>query len=188
MYNTVRLHSAIGYVTPKDRLDGRQQAIFDERDRKLAEARDRRQQARLAQRQQPPASQAATRPSIDFAAIKAAIPIVEVLKLLGCPGRMGSTHYRGPCPLHGANRGAARCFSADLRQNLFQCFKCGCAGDAIELWAKATNQLPYDAALDLCQRLSLSLPFLPFPPSPREPVEQQPKPSTISTPHGEARP
>src|SRR5438876_8694069 len=30
-YNTVRLHSAIGYVTPKDKLDGRDKEIFVER-------------------------------------------------------------------------------------------------------------------------------------------------------------
>lgn len=42
-YNQARLHSAIGYVAPVDRLLGRQQAIYDERDRKLAEARTRRQ-------------------------------------------------------------------------------------------------------------------------------------------------
>ena len=41
-YNNSRLHSALGYVTPADRLAGRQDAIFAERDRKLAEARRRR--------------------------------------------------------------------------------------------------------------------------------------------------
>lgn len=41
-YNTVRLHSAIGYVTPEDQLCGLAPEIFAERDRKLAEARDRR--------------------------------------------------------------------------------------------------------------------------------------------------
>jgi putative transposase len=34
-YNTVRLHSAIGYITPKDKLEGRDEAIFATRDRKL---------------------------------------------------------------------------------------------------------------------------------------------------------
>jgi transposase InsO family protein len=45
-YNTVRLHSAIGYVTPADKLNGRDQEIFKERDRKLEEARELRKQKR----------------------------------------------------------------------------------------------------------------------------------------------
>ena len=45
-YNCVRLHGAIGYITPQDKLLGREQAIFDERDRKLEDARDRRQRQR----------------------------------------------------------------------------------------------------------------------------------------------
>jgi len=42
-YNNVRLNSAIGYITPKDMLAGRQQEIHCERDRKLEEARKQRQ-------------------------------------------------------------------------------------------------------------------------------------------------
>jgi transposase InsO family protein len=49
-YNEVRLHGAIGYVTPQDRLEGREALIFAERDRKLAEARDRRRARRAASR------------------------------------------------------------------------------------------------------------------------------------------
>jgi len=45
-YNTVRLHSAIGYVSPKDKLEGRAEAILGERERKLAAARERRAQMR----------------------------------------------------------------------------------------------------------------------------------------------
>jgi putative transposase len=50
-YNQVRLHSAIGYVTPKDKLEGREKSIFAERDRKLADARERRKAQRQAARQ-----------------------------------------------------------------------------------------------------------------------------------------
>lgn len=49
-YNKVRLHSAIGYVTPAAKLAGREPAIFAERDRKLEEARQRRQKVREASR------------------------------------------------------------------------------------------------------------------------------------------
>lgn len=41
-YNDVRLHSALGYVTPATKLAGREQAVFDQRDEKLATARLRR--------------------------------------------------------------------------------------------------------------------------------------------------
>ena len=51
-YNTVRLHSAIGYVTPQDILAGRQAEIHAARDRKLEEARRQRQ----LRRQQAPSS------------------------------------------------------------------------------------------------------------------------------------
>ena len=42
-YDGVRLHSAIGYVTPADRLGGRQAEIHAARDRKLEQARQLRQ-------------------------------------------------------------------------------------------------------------------------------------------------
>jgi putative transposase len=38
-YNTVRLHSAIGYINPHDKLQGKDKAIFAARDQKLASAR-----------------------------------------------------------------------------------------------------------------------------------------------------
>jgi len=44
-YNTVRLHSGIGYVTPQSRLEGRDQQIVAERRRKLAAARQVREMA-----------------------------------------------------------------------------------------------------------------------------------------------
>ncbi len=48
-YNIVRLHSAIGYITPRDLLSGLAPEIFAERDRKLAEARERRAAKRRAE-------------------------------------------------------------------------------------------------------------------------------------------
>jgi transposase InsO family protein len=50
-YNKVRLHSAIGYITPLDKLEGREKTIFAERDRKLETARERRKAQRRAARE-----------------------------------------------------------------------------------------------------------------------------------------
>ena len=53
-YNNERLHSAIGYIAPKDKLEGRETAICKERDRKLEEARQKRKLTRLKERAQTP--------------------------------------------------------------------------------------------------------------------------------------
>jgi putative transposase len=45
-YNEVRLHGAIGYFTPKDKLEGRAERIWAERKRKLAAALARRRAKR----------------------------------------------------------------------------------------------------------------------------------------------
>ena len=50
-YNHVRLHSALGYITPADRLNDLGPVIFAERDRKLEAARERRRLARQTARE-----------------------------------------------------------------------------------------------------------------------------------------
>jgi transposase InsO family protein len=181
-YNEARLHSAIGYVTPKDRLAGRQPEIFAARDRKLVEARERRKLARQAEHDRrerahhPHAAQCHThvtdRPALDFAAVRAAVAMSDVLGLLGF--RALTTHgaqQRGPCPLHGSTAATSRCFSVNTSDQIFHCFKCGRSGNALDLWAHATRQAPYDAARDLCQRLNLPLPLL-RPPTPANREEE----------------
>jgi len=42
-YNNERLHAAIGYLAPKDKLEGRAKIIFEARKRKLRQARENRQ-------------------------------------------------------------------------------------------------------------------------------------------------
>jgi len=47
-YNNKRLHSATGYITPADKLAGRAEAIFAQRESKLAAAREARKAQRKA--------------------------------------------------------------------------------------------------------------------------------------------
>jgi hypothetical protein len=187
-YDNVRLHSAIGYITPKDRLEGRHQQIAQERDRKLAEARERRKQMRQAEheqrQQQPP-----PRPAIDFDAVRAALTMAAVLGLLGFQARSSQgAQQRGPCPLHGSTSGTSRCFSVNLERHTFHCFKCHRSGNALDLWAQATRQTVYDAAIDLCQRLNIPLPTLPSPTRHREeePVAPASQAGTMESPCGES--
>ncbi len=90
--------------------------------------------------------------------------MAAVLQLLGFQSR--SSHrvqQRGPCLLHSSASGTSRCFSANLQQHTFHCFKCGRSGNAVDLWAHTTGQSTYNAAIDLCQRLHLSVPELSAP-------------------------
>jgi len=98
--------------------------------------------------------------------VRAAVSLAAVLDLLGFhPHTTHGAQQRGPCPLHGSTHGTARCFSANLEQHTFHCFKCGRHGNALDLWAAANPLSIYDAAVDLCQRLNVPLPLLPPPPS-----------------------
>jgi transposase InsO family protein len=49
-YNQVRLHSAIQYITPADKLAGRAETILAARDAKIAAAREARRTRRQRQR------------------------------------------------------------------------------------------------------------------------------------------
>lgn len=164
-YNEVRLHSALGYITPNDRLQGKHTEIFEARDRKLVEARQRRQQLRQA-KHEPRQDQttAPERPAIDFDAVRAAVSMADVLQLLGFrPHTTHGAQQRGPCPLHGSTSSTTRCFSVNHSDRIFHCFKCGRYGNALDLWAQAHRLTPYDAAVDLCQRLNIPLPLLRVP-------------------------
>jgi transposase InsO family protein len=182
-YNTVRLNSAVGYVTPNDKLLGNDVAIFAERDRKLALARDRRKQMRQTRHEKMEAQPDASRPAIDFAAVRAALTIAQVLMLLGFTPRSDyAGQQRGACPLHGSKSGTAKCFSVNTKANQFHCFKCGKSGNALDLWAAANRLSPYDAAVDLCQRLHIPLPILLSPATANreeEPVDAGSNPCTI---------
>jgi putative transposase len=180
-YNTVRLHSAIGYITPKDKLDGRDKEIHDARDRKLTEARERRKVQRQTQHQQANCQPVVTpAPAIDFVAIRALITMAAVLQLLGFrPTSSRGAQQRGPCPLHGLTSGTSRCFSANLDDDVFHCFKCGCGGNALDLWAKAKQLSPYDAAVDLCQRLGIAVPLLAARNKEEEPVAPEEQTNTM---------
>ena len=53
--------------------------------------------------------------------------------------------------------GRSRTFSANLDENVYQCFKasCGSKGDVIDLWASVKGLSLRDAALDLVRTFGL---------------------------------
>jgi len=157
-YNTVRLHSAIGYVTPADKLLRLEPVIHTERDRKLEEARQlRRDRRRAARDHDDPRgvakpsgnSIAGQRRSLDFAALRRQVSIEDVLKHLGYFDslRGAGPQRRGPCPLHDAPNDRHRSFSVHLGKGVFRCFHppCQVQGNTLDLWA-GYHGLPIDQA------------------------------------------
>jgi DNA primase len=99
---------------------------------------------------------------IDYAALRRQLRLGQVLDLLGfVPSSRSAAQVRGPCPVHRSSTPGSRSFAAHLERHCWQCFRCGCGGNALDLWT-ATTKLPlYEAALDLCRRLHLEIPWLP---------------------------
>lgn len=152
-YNTVRLHSAIGYLRPADKLAGREQEIFAARDRKLELARQQRKARRQA------AANLPGNQAVDFAAVRSQLSMERVLHRLGQLDRLHGSgpQRRGPCPVHGSGNGRGRPFSVNLKKNVFRCFSpaCGARGSVLDLWA-AVHKLPLrEAALHLAAAFHL---------------------------------
>jgi DNA primase len=84
----------------------------------------------------------------------------DVLTLLGWrPRTRRGAPRRGPCLLHGSSSPASRCFAVHLSKKVYHCFRCGASGNALDLYAAATRQTLYRAALELCGRLGHAVPW-----------------------------
>jgi hypothetical protein len=140
-------HSAICYVTPKDKLEGRDNEIFEKRDQKLAEAREIRKQNRQSQHQKVipinhDKPNIKLTPAIDFAVIHVLVTMAAVLKLLGFrPLSSRGNQQRGSCPLHGSKSGTSRCFSANLEKKHISLFQ-------MRLWGQCSGIVGKGPSID----------------------------------------
>lgn len=100
-------------------------------------------------------------PGIDFDRLRAEITIEQVLHLLGFKptGRKGPQWY-GHCPLPECKSQRSRSFSVNLALDRYYCHRCRSHGNALELWAAATEQPLHPAAIELCGRLGREVPWI----------------------------
>lgn len=113
--------------------------------------------------------------SIDFSILRREIGILAVLNLLGfVPLQRRGSQVRGPCPVHEPRSARSRSFSAHLERNAYHCFRCGSHGNQLDLWAAATRQPLYQAAIDLCETLHQPIPRL----SRRSPARKKSTPAS----------
>ncbi len=142
-YNHVRLHSAIGYVTPQ----GQAPAATTKPFMPHATANWPRPANAANNCGKPGTSQievpvpTPSRPAIDFAAVRAAITIAQVLHAAGLRAalRPRAASNAAPVPCTARLHGTGRCFSVNLDAHTFHCFKCGRSGNALDLWAQANR-------------------------------------------------
>ena len=106
---------------------------------------------------------------IDYALLRRQVSLAQVLELVGFTARTRrGAQVRGPCPVHGSTSRRSRSFAAQVDQQCWQCFRCGACGNALDLYVAVTKLPLYAAALELCARLHLAVPWRPGP-APRRP-------------------
>lgn len=100
-------------------------------------------------------------PGIDFDRLRAEIKIEQVLHLLRFePTRRTGPQWYGRCPLPECESARSRSFSVNVALGRYDCHRCQSAGNSLELWAEATGQPLHPAAIALCGRLGLEVPWI----------------------------
>ena len=100
-------------------------------------------------------------PGVDFDRVRADVTMEQVLDLLGfAPTKRSAAQWYGHCPLRGCASGRRGSFSVNVALGRYFCHRCRSQGNALELWAAATNAPLHQAAVDLCQRLGREVPWL----------------------------
>lgn len=100
-------------------------------------------------------------PGVRFQEVRSLVSMTQVLELLGFVAQKTSgEEVRGACPVHGSTSPRSRSFSANVKKRVYRCFRCGSAGNQLELYAAATHQSLYAAAVDLCQRVGCPVPWI----------------------------
>jgi len=103
------------------------------------------------------------RQPIDYGALRQQVSMAEVLALVRFqPASRRGDQVRGKCPIHVSDRDRSRVFSANLRRNVYQCFspRCASKGNQLDLYVAWTGLSLYDAAIDLCAKLGIDVPYL----------------------------
>ena len=112
----------------------------------------------VATRSQVRGTSHSARGRLDYAELRARIPIRSMLDRIGyTPLRIRGDQWRGACPLptHPRPTPGETCFSVNVQLSCYNCFRCHSAGDQIRFWAVFKQLELYQAGLDLCHAFQL---------------------------------
>jgi hypothetical protein len=54
----------------------------------------------------------------------------------------------------------ASSFSVNVQRDTYECFKCGSLGNQLDLWAAVTKTDLHTAAIDLCEKAHVDIPWI----------------------------
>jgi len=95
---------------------------------------------------------------IDFQAVREAVPLAQVLGLVGwSPSWVKGQARRGWCPIHSARPHGSRIFAVD--GNRWYCHQCKRGGDCIDLYAACKGLSLFRAAAELCEMTGHPTPY-----------------------------
>ena len=90
-------------------------------------------------------------PAVDYRVVRKMVSMAEVLRLLDYPLPLAEAdRMRGPCPVHRSTSSKSRTFSVHLKRNVFHCFRCGAAGNHLDLYAAVTGLRLYQVKRRSC--------------------------------------
>jgi DNA primase len=99
-------------------------------------------------------------PGVDYTMVGESVPMSRVLALLAFTAvQSNGTQLGGLSPVHRSTSPQSRSFSVNLRTNAFRCFTCGAAGNQLDLWCQVYRFTLFDAAVDLCNRAQIPVPW-----------------------------
>ena len=92
---------------------------------------------------------------IDYRELKQQIRLKDLLARIGWKSTKGrGEQLRGPCPLPGCREKSASddsAFSVNTSKNIYRCFRCGSAGNALDFWQTYRAVPLHQAATELRQ-------------------------------------
>ena len=132
-----------------------------------------------------------SKPYIDFAAVKAAVTMTQVLEHYGLMASMtpkkGGEALEGPCPIHKGD--SPDQFKVSIPKNCWNCFgDCKSGGNVLDFVAKMENCDPQEAAIRMNGWFNLGIDKQPAPPRADHGRQPQEQPSAIPQEQAPAAP
>jgi DNA primase len=100
-------------------------------------------------------------PSIDYSAVKTLVTLDRALGILGWrPNQDDGYEWRGYCPKHALPNDHSKSFWCRPKAGWWYCHVCKRGGSVIDLYMMVHGFTVREAAIELCARAGLTVPYI----------------------------